>query len=75
VQGRPIGRARSFAGFVAGAVATWRVLSGLLYGVSPWDLTTLAATAIVIVITALVAAGHLAWRASRVDPTTALRAE
>ena len=61
-------------GFTA-AIATSRVLRGLLYNVSPWDITTLVAAAVVIVITALVAAGHPAWRASRVDPTDALRAE
>jgi predicted permease len=59
----------------AGAAATSRVLSGLLYGVSPWDPTTLAAAAVVIAITVLIAAGHPAWRASRVDPTSALRSE
>ena len=62
------------AGF-AGAIATSRVLSGLLYNVSPSDVTTLVAAAVVIVITALVAAGHPAWRASRIDPTHALRSE
>jgi putative ABC transport system permease protein len=59
----------------AGAMATAQVMNRLLYDLSPWDGTTLVAAAVVIVITALAAAGHPAWRASRVDPTVALRAE
>ena len=50
-------------------------LRGLLYGVAPMDSTTVLAVASLIAIVAIAAASVPAWRAARVDPTTALRAE
>jgi len=61
-------------GLVA-AVAGARLLSGLLYGVEPVDLPTLAAVA-VLALLAGGAAGHWpARRAVRIEPSTALRHE
>jgi len=59
----------------AGAVATTGILRGLLYDVAPFDATTLVAAALLMTLTALAAATQPAWRAARVDPTIALRAE
>jgi ABC-type lipoprotein release transport system permease subunit len=52
-----------------------RVLRGLLYGVTPLDGLTIASVASLVAGVALVAVGVPAWRAARVDPVTALRAE
>ncbi|MBA3887199.1 MAG: FtsX-like permease family protein [Acidobacteria bacterium] len=59
----------------AGAMATTGILRGLLYDVTPFDATTLGAAALIMALTALAAATEPAWRAARVDPTIALRAE
>jgi putative ABC transport system permease protein len=57
------------------AVALARLLSGLLYGVDPVDLPTLAAVA-ALALLAGTAAGHLpARRAVRIEPMSALRHE
>jgi putative ABC transport system permease protein len=58
------------AGLVAG-----RVLSSLLYGVSPRDPLVLFAAVLVPVVVAAVASYLPARRASRVDPVVALRYE
>ena len=50
-------------------------LRGMLYGVAPIDSTTVIGVASLIAIVAIAAASVPAWRAARVDPTTALRAE
>jgi putative ABC transport system permease protein len=60
---------------LAGAIAVARVLQGLLYGVTPVDGLTIAGVVALVAAVALFAVGWPAWRASRVDPTTALRAE
>ena len=60
---------------VAGALATARLLSTLLYGVSPSDPATLGAVALGLGAVALVASWMPARRAARVDPVAALRAE
>jgi predicted permease len=65
-------------GLAAGALAALaasRVLAHLLFGVSPQDPLTLAAVAFVLAASALLASAVPAWRASRVDPITALRTE
>jgi predicted permease len=62
------------AGLVA-ALALTGALSRLLYGVDARDPATLAACAGLLSLTALVASCAPAWRAARVDPVTALRAE
>jgi predicted permease len=66
------------AGMLAGvpsAVAAGYVLRGFLFGVTPYDLPTLAGTGAVLSAVAFVAAFAPARRASRVDPMVALRYE
>lgn len=60
---------------LVGAVAVTRTLRGMLYGVTPLDGVTMASVVGLVGAVALVAIGWPAWRASRVDPSTALRAE
>jgi predicted permease len=60
---------------LAGALAVTRTLGGLLYGVTPLDGVTILGVVAVLGAVAIVAIGWPAWRASCVDPTTALRAE
>lgn len=50
-------------------------LRGLLYGVAPLDTTTVAGVAALMAAVAIAAASVPAWRAARVDPTTALRTQ
>jgi putative ABC transport system permease protein len=59
----------------AGALALTRVMAGLLYEVRPTDAATYAGSAVVLAALAVVASLIPAWRATRVDPLTALRAE
>jgi putative ABC transport system permease protein len=64
------------AGFgLAGAMAVTRVLRGLLYGVTPLDGLTIASVVALVAGVALIAMSLPAWRAARIDPVTALRAE
>ena len=58
---------------VAGALASTRLLSHLLYNVSPRDPTTLAAVIAVMTTVCLLASYIPARRAARVDPMVALR--
>ena len=60
---------------LTGAIAVTRTLRGLLYAVTPLDGVTIASVVALVGAVALVAMGWPAWHASRVDPTTALRAE
>jgi ABC-type antimicrobial peptide transport system permease subunit len=55
------------------ALGLARFMGALLYGVRPSDPTTYAATALLLLGTALLAAWLPARRAARVDPTEALR--
>jgi predicted permease len=57
------------------ALAVAGGLRGLLYGVAPIDTVTVATVSALLALVAIAAASVPAWRASRVDPTIALRAE
>ena len=59
------------------ALAAWtaQFLRGVLHGVSPLDPATFAAVAFVLTIVAAIASLVPAWRATRVDPVIALKAE
>ena len=58
-----------------GALATSRLLSGLLFGVGANDPSTFVAIALLLVAVALLACWLPARRAAAVDPVAALRAE
>ena len=60
---------------VAGALASTRVLSGMLYGVTPTDPLILAAMALGLLVLAGLAGARPAWRAARVRPWNVLREE
>jgi putative ABC transport system permease protein len=60
---------------LAGAAGVTRFLHGLLFGVTPLDPMTFAATAALFACIALVAAYAPAQRATTVDPLEALRCE
>ena len=55
------------------ALALSGLVAGILYGVSATDPLSIAASAVVLVITGLIACFLPAFRASRIDPITALR--
>jgi putative ABC transport system permease protein len=72
------GLAVALVGIVAGLIAALglaRSLSSLLYGVAPADAATLGMSAAVVLVVILLACARPAWRATRVDPMMALRAE
>ena len=60
---------------LAGGVGVGFAMGSLLYGTSPADPATLGGVALLLVIVTLIATALPAWRASRIDPVTALRAE
>ncbi len=60
---------------VAGAFAATRLMGGLLYGVEPMDPLTIAAVALVLLSVSLVACYVPGRRATRLDPSAALRIE
>jgi putative ABC transport system permease protein len=68
----------SFLGCVAGLVFTLvltRLLSGMLYGVSPSDPMTLASVNLIVLAVAMIASLLPAIRAARLDPMQVLRDE
>ena len=60
---------------VFGSLATAGLLRPLLFGVRPWDATTLAGVAILLAMAAMLASYLPARRAASVNPIEALRAE
>jgi len=60
---------------LVGALVAGRLMTGLLYGVSPYDVGTLVSVAAVIGVATLVANWLPALRAAHVDPLSALRSE
>ena len=60
---------------LAVALASTRVLSSLLYGLTARDPATFGGAAAVLLVVTAIAAFVPAWRASRVDPMSALREE
>ena len=61
-------------GLVAAAV-TSRLLTTMLFGVEPLDPVTFGLVTAALVVTAVLAVAGPAWRASRIDPAVALRAD
>ena len=57
------------------ALLLTRPLAAILYGVSPYDPVTMGAVALLLGGVSLLASALPAWRAARVDPMRALRAE
>jgi predicted permease len=65
-------------GIVAGlgiALVLTRMMSSLLYGVSPTDALSFGGALLIVSVVALVSSYLPAWRASRVAPATAIRSE
>jgi putative ABC transport system permease protein len=73
-EGLALGGAGVAIGIV-GAAASTRALGGLLYGITALDPMTFVAVPVGLMIVALLASYLPARRATRVDPTTALRAD
>jgi ABC-type antimicrobial peptide transport system permease subunit len=60
---------------IPAALATGPLIGSLLFGVAPNDVSTITATAAVMVAVALTAGALPAWRAARLDALVALRTE
>ena len=73
---RGLGLAAAGAGLgVAAALIVSHLMAGLLFGVSPTDLTTFAGVTLVLTTVALAASYIPALRAMRLDPITTLHSE
>lgn len=60
---------------IALALAAGRLIATLLYGIEPTNVVVIGGVSVVLLVVAVAAALAPAWRAARVDPITALRAE
>ncbi len=72
------GSVLALGGIVAGAaiaLVLTRYMSGMLFGVTPLDPVTYLTAAGILLVAAILATWLPAWRASRVDPVTALRSD
>lgn len=69
-----LGAVGGAAGLVAAAAGT-RVLGGFVFGVTPGDPVSFAVAAACLAVVIVAASAAPAWRASRVNPIVALRAE
>jgi predicted permease len=70
------GLALALAGLAVGLAGSWwltRILSNLLYGVTPSDPQTFLSVSILLTAVAALATSIPAWRAAKVDPLLALR--
>lgn len=71
-RGLRLGLAGTAAGLALAFMAT-RLIGALLYGVSPTDIVSFAAAAMAVIAVVLGASLVPAWRATQIDPLTALR--
>ena len=65
-------------GLAAGAgiaAASGRIIRSMLFGIEPTDAATYLAVLIALALVTLAAAAVPAWRATRIDPLTALHEE
>jgi putative ABC transport system permease protein len=72
------GMAPTIAGLVLGFAAAWtavQTIRSLLYGVLPADGVTFTTVPLILIAVTLAASLVPAWRATRIDPMTALRCE
>jgi ABC-type antimicrobial peptide transport system permease subunit len=60
---------------IGGAVATTRFIQTLLFEVGTTDVLTFVGVSLLLTFVAVAACAIPAWRATRVDPLTALRVE
>ncbi len=60
---------------LAASMASTRLITSFLFGVSPTDPLTMAGAIMLFLLVAWIAAGIPSWRASRIDPLVALRYE
>lgn len=60
---------------LAGGIGVGFMMQGILYGISPAGPATLASVAALLTVGTLAATALPAWRASRIDPVSALRAD
>lgn len=57
------------------AIAGGRLVASLLYGITPYDPVSIAAVVVLLLGVTVIAALVPGWRAARIDPVSALRAE
>jgi predicted permease len=62
-------------GGLAGSAVVAKLIRSLLYGIEPYDSTVFLAVITILLAVAALACAIPAWRASRLDPLQALRAE